>query len=66
MEAHMPFSVGDRVRVTQDKTYGGRTIPAGTPGTITSYIPFLDEYTVQFDGDLYIRSVIASDLEEQT
>ena len=26
----------------------------------------LDEYTVQFDGDLYIRSVTASDLERES
>lgn len=58
----MPFSVGERVRLLNAKTYGGRTIPAGTLGTIASYTPFFDSYTIRFDGDLYIRVILARDL----
>jgi len=58
----MPFSAGDRVHLLNEKTYGGRIIAAGTLGTVVNYSSFLETYTVQFDGDSFIRIVRAIDL----
>ena len=58
----MPFSDGDRIHLLNSKTYGGKVISAGTCGTIMGYQSLLDTYTVQFDGDVFIRVATPSDL----
>jgi len=58
----MSFSAGDRVHVLDNKTYGGKTIAAGTCGIVTSYSSLTDSCTVEFDGDPFARVVRAADL----
>ena len=58
----MAFSTGDRVHLLEDKTYGNRTIPKGTCGTVASYSSLTETCTVKFDGNPFVRLVRASDL----
>lgn len=58
----MSFSVGNRIHLLLSKTYGGKTIPAGTCGTVTSYSSLTDTCTVNFDEDPFVRIVRTADL----
>lgn len=60
----MKFNIGDRVCLTVDKNFAdGKTISAGSPGTIRDKYQIYNAYLVKFDGVGLPRMISDDELE---